>query len=220
MKKTLLSLALIFCISFAFAQPRTIKAKFIGNCGMYLTDGNTNIYFDFPYKSGAHKYMKYDDAEIDSIKKDAIFIFTHRHSDHYSGRLLRKQSGQKFNPWNIKKIENLNQTIPDFNIKAFKTSHKIYGIPFMHYSYLITWHGKKIYFSGDTGDLEAISNVKGIDWAFVNPWLFMNALEAKVKIDAKQFGIYHLYPNQKIDGEIPANIHIMLKQGEFFQLAN
>jgi hypothetical protein len=216
--KTLLLVTALCLSNYSFSQYNEIKIKFIGNCGLYLTDGNANLYIDFTYKSGAHKYMEYDKAEIDSIKHNAIFIFTHRHADHYSNRLLKKLDGQKFDPWSIPELEKLSETIPDFDIKAFRTKHKVFGVSFKHYSYLITWHGKKIYLSGDTGDLDDISGIKDIDWAFVNPWLYMNALREKVTIDAKKFAIYHLYPNQKIDGEIPANLLILKNQGEVINI--
>ncbi len=216
--KFLLISTLICTSNFGFCHSSAIKIKFIGNCGLYLTDGNSNLYIDFPYKSGAYKYMEYDKSEIDSIKNNAIFIFTHRHADHYSKKILKKLNGQKFDPWNVSKIEKLAESIPDFKIQAFKTKHKVFGISFKHYSYLITWHGKKIYISGDTGDLEDVSKIKDIDWAFVNPWLYMNSKNEKVKIDAKKFGIYHLYPDQKIDGEIPNNMEILKNQGEIIIL--
>lgn len=216
--KFLLISTLVFTSILGNSQTSQIKIKFIGNCGLYLTDGNSNFYFDFPYKSGAHKYMEYDISELDSVKKDGIFIFTHRHADHYSKKALKKLTGQKFGPWNISKLDRLSESIPDFNIKAFKTPHKVFGVSFKHYSYLITWHGKKIYISGDTGELEDISKINDIDWAFVNPWLHMNLLKAKVKIDAKKIGMYHLYPHQKIDGEIPNYLHILKNQGEIITI--
>ena len=200
------------------AQIAEIKIKFIGNCGMYLTDGKQNIYLDFPYKSGAFNYMKYAKSEVDSIKENAVFIFTHRHADHYSKRLVRKLSGQKFDPFNITQLEKLNTSLSEFNIVAFKTQHKVFGMSFKHYSYLIAWHGKVIYVSGDTSDLDDLKNIKNIDIAFVNPWLFMKAQREKVKIDAKKFGIYHLYPQQKIDGEIPPHLIILKNQGQIISV--
>jgi len=101
---------------------------------------------------------------------------------------------------------------------AFKTQHKVFGKSFKHYSYLITWHGKVIYVSGDTSDLDDLKNIKNIDIAFVNPWLFMKAQREKVKIDAKKFGIYHLYPQQKIDGEIPPHLIILKNQGQIISV--
>lgn len=217
--RLLLATTILFTSYCGFSQSNEIKIKFIGNCGLYLTDGKSDIYVDFPYKSGAYKYMEYDKAEVDSIKDNAIFIFTHHHADHYSKKLLKKQTGQKFDPWSIPEMEKLSRSVSEFNIQAFKTPHKVYGISFRHYSYLITWHGKRIYLSGDTGDLEHLKELKNIDWAFVNPWLYMNALNAKVKIDSKKFGLYHLYPHQKIDGVIPDYILILKKQGERIKIS-
>jgi hypothetical protein len=195
-------------------QANEIKIRFIGNCGLHLTNGTSDFYVDFPYKSGAYNYMEYSPSEIEDIKPNAIFIFTHRHADHYSKKVLKKLKGKKFDPWNISELEKLKESIPDFTIQAFKTSHKFFGIPFKHCSYVITWHGKKIYFSGDTGDLEAVSKLKDIDWAFMNPWLFMNAQNENVRIDTKKYGIYHLYPDQKLPEQVPDKILFLKNQGE------
>ena len=73
-KKASLIIVLVFIANFGYSQTNEIKVKFIGNCGLYMTDGNLNIYVDFPYKSGAHNYMEYDKSEIDSIKENPIFI--------------------------------------------------------------------------------------------------------------------------------------------------
>jgi len=218
MKNLFLLLTFLFLSISTFTQTSEIKIKFIGNCGLYITDGITNIYSDFPYTSGAYKYMKYDKAEIDSIQDNAIFIFTHRHADHYSGKILKKLKGQKFDPFNVDDLEKLNTTIPDFKIQAFETSHKVFGISFKHYSYLITWYGKKIYLSGDTGELEHLKELKDLDWAFMNPWQYMDALREKIKVDAKKIGIYHLYPDQKVDGEIPDYLLILKNQGEIIRI--
>jgi L-ascorbate metabolism protein UlaG (beta-lactamase superfamily) len=93
MNKNFAKIILIFslvCLSnFGFSQSNEIKIKFIGNCGLFMTDGSTNLYLDFPYKSGAYNYMEYDSAEIDGIKSNAIFLFTHRHADHYSRKIIK-----------------------------------------------------------------------------------------------------------------------------------
>ncbi|MBK7427049.1 MAG: hypothetical protein IPI60_08480 [Saprospiraceae bacterium] len=41
-------------------QSGEIKIQFIGNCGLYMSDGKEDIYIDFPYKSGAYGYMTYE----------------------------------------------------------------------------------------------------------------------------------------------------------------
>lgn len=46
---------ILLCISnLGFIQSGQIQIKFIGNCGLYMTDAQTNFYIDFPYKSGGN----------------------------------------------------------------------------------------------------------------------------------------------------------------------
>lgn len=198
----------VFSLNSGYSQSGEIRIRFIGNCGLYLTDGDLNVYVDFPYKSGAHKYMKYDASELDSIQDGAIFLFTHRHTDHYSRKLVKQLTGKIYGNWNAKQLSELNDSAKAFSVKAIRTSHKFTG---KHYSYVITWHGKNIYMSGDTGNTDAIRELKNIDWAFLNPWIFMNAKSENITMDTKMTGLYHLYPTQKIEGEIPDNL-LILKQ--------
>lgn len=206
-----------------FSQTEKIKIEFIGNCGLYITDGITNIYTDFPYKSGAHNYMEFEESELDSIKENSIFIFTHKHSDHYSEKNIKKvikeKGGKKYGSWNIEELNNLEKSIPNFSIQVFKTKHKW---SFTHYSYLITWHDKKIYLSGDTESAQTIGTVKNIDWAFVPYWILLDAKENNIQIDAKMFGIYHLatvqIPSAKENYDDIKNIKPMVEQGEIFYI--
>nr|WP_294858659.1 MBL fold metallo-hydrolase [uncultured Fluviicola sp.] len=217
LKFVLLNFVLILFLNFAYGQTNSITIRFVGNCGLRLTDGTSTIYVDFPYKSGAYHYMEYDKSEIDSIQDGAIFIFTHRHADHYSKRILKKLNGRKFGPWNIGELEKLNASILDFDIRAFKTKHQVYGISFKHDSYLVTWHGKKIYLSGDTENSDTIAKQQGIDWAFVPVWLLMDAKEKGVNLGAisNMFAVYHIGPHDRItnDAKDP-KIQLLNRQGE------
>ncbi len=221
MKSVILPFFLILLSNSVHSQTNEISIRFIGNCGLYMTDGKTNFYIDFPYKSGAHNYMEYDKAELDSVKDNSIFIFTHRHSDHYSKKHLRKLSGLKFDPWNIPELEKLGDSIPDFDIKAFETQHKVFGISFKHYSYLITWHGKKIYLSGDTENADTIAKQNDLDWAFVPAWLAMDARGKGIKLLelTKMLAIYHIGPNDHItsDETVPT-LKLLNKQGEVISI--
>lgn len=214
--KTTTVILLIIISNIGFSQSNEISIKFIGNCGLYMTDGTTHIYTDFPYKSGAHGYMEFDSTELDSIKHHSIFIFTHKHSDHYSKKNLRKilkeKKGQTFGPWNIPELEKLGDSLLGFNIQAFKTEHKVFGISFKHYSYLLTWHHKKIYLSGDTESATTIEKITNLDWAFVPAWLVADANDKNIKIDAEKIGIYHIGPkdNVNISGE---KVLMLKKQG-------
>jgi hypothetical protein len=210
----ILFMALVCCSGSLLSQSGEIKIAFIGNCGLHLTDGNSDIYIDFPYKSGAHHYMEYDKSALENIKENSTFIFTHKHSDHYSGRRLRKLKGKKYGPWNMDEITTLNDSLKDFSIEAFSTSHRF---SFHHCSYLITWHNKKIYFSGDTESAETIAQVKNMDWAFVPAWLLMDVFEKKLKIDSKMFGLYHIGPQDKITSDDP-KILLLDRQGQVISI--
>jgi hypothetical protein len=219
-KKNILIILFIGFYLLGYGQSNEIKIRFIGNCGLHLSDGKTNLYVDFPYKSGAFGYMKYNVAEIDSINENALFIFTHKHPDHFSKKMLRKvkgkYKGKVFANGKAKKIERLNASINDFKIEVFKNKHRF---SFKHHSYLITWHGKRIFFSGDTETSATIATIKEMDWAFVPGWIIMDAKEKSVTIDAKKIGIYHLYPNQKVTNSKPELYKVLDKQGEVIRIS-
>ncbi len=222
LKFIILNFALILCLNVGYGQTNAITVRFIGNCGLYMTDGNSNIYLDFPYKSGAHRYMEYNLAELDSVKNHPVFIYTHRHSDHFSGRLVRKLSkkldGQIFTPRNVESLTKLNNQLGDFTIEAIQTKHRF---SFNHCSYLITWHNQRIFISGDTENAETMASFKGLDWAFVPVWLIMDAREKGIELKevSKMFAIYHIGPNDKItnDGTDP-QIKLLDKQGEIIRI--
>lgn len=200
---------------FSYGQSNEIKIKFIGNCGMYLTDGTTNIYVDFPYKSGAFQYMKFAEAELESIQENSIFIFTHKHADHYSGKnmrkTLRKKKGRKYGKWNINELLKLSESIPDFSIEVFQTRH---NLSLKHYSYLITWHGKKLYFNGDTEKADRLLTMTNLDWAFIPIWILEDVNGRKQTIDTKMTGIYHLYPTETYRNDKPEKYKVFDNQGD------
>ncbi len=199
-------------------QSGEIKIRYIGNCGLHITDGETHLYTDFPYKSGAHHYAEYEDTELDNLMENAFFIFTHKHSDHYykgkMNKIMKEKKGKKYGKWDIAELESLNGIIPDFKIEAFKTRHQF---SFAHYSYLITWHGKRIYLSGDTEWPETILKMKGLDWAFLPSWLYKNIWDDKLNVDTRMLGIYHIGPNDDVRILRP-NIVMLKEQGEVFTL--
>jgi L-ascorbate metabolism protein UlaG (beta-lactamase superfamily) len=205
---------LVFILNSGFSQQNEIKIRFIANAGLHLTDGSRNLYIDFPYKSGFYIYSKYDRSEITHIKDRPIFIFTHKHPDHYSIRRVRKLKGAKYGSWNIPDLQKLSDSIPGFLIQAFKTEHQVSK---KHYSYLITWHGKKIFISGDTEHADTIATISNMDWAFVPAWLLTDAQRKKIKIDAKRIGVYHIGPGDHITTQDP-KIWLMDKQGEVISI--
>jgi hypothetical protein len=209
-KKLVSAILLIIISSSCFGQTNEIEITFIGNAGFYMTDGNREIYFDFPYKSGAYGYMTYNEAELNKIKDSSIFIFTHKHADHYSKKLVKKLKGKVYAGRNRKKINKLEKDIPDFKIKSYKTKHRF---SFKHYSYVIEWHGKKLFVSGDTEHPETIGMIKNIDFAFIPTWILFYAKEKNINVDAKTKVLYHLYPNEEIEEKTSEDFIIFDKQG-------
>lgn len=220
-KFIILNFALIFCVNFTFSQNTEITVRFIGNCGLAMSDGTTNIYFDFPYKSGAHHYMEYNLSELDSVKNNAIFIYTHKHSDHYTGlvkKIAKNRKGRIFTPQNTDELLKLNGELKDFQIEAIQTKHRF---SFNHYSYMVTWHGKRIFISGDTENVDTLAALKNIDWAFLPAWLLMDAIEKKIKLKeiTQMIVIYHIGPRDKISSdEADKQIKLLNRQGEVFKI--
>lgn len=206
---------------FGFSQEKSLQITFLGNSGFSMTDGELNVYLDFPYKSGAHKYMEYDAKEIEKIPDNSIFLFTHKHADHYSEKLIKDIKGKFFGPFKFPKskginLEELNALNEDFQVEVFETSHNFsFG---NHYSMLITWHGKKIFVSGDTGEFESWAKLENVDLALTNFWIYRNAHDAGVKVEAGIIGICHLYPDAKIEAEFPENVKFLLTQNEVIAL--
>mgnify|MGYP006071933927 CR=1 FL=1 len=100
--------------------------------------------------------------------------------------ILKNKGGKKYGKWNIPELEKLSNTIPDFKIKSFKNKHKF---SFAHYSYLITWHGKKTYLSRNTESTSTIQQIKKMDWALVPGWLLNTIFRNNLQIVAKMIGL-------------------------------
>lgn len=71
-------------------------------------------------------------------------------------------------------------------IQAIKTK---YGVT-EHYSYLLDWHGKKIYLSGETGETAHLADLPALDAAFLSPKLFENARKENMLPETKNLVIY------------------------------
>ena len=140
------------------AQTNAITVRFGGNAGISLSDGKQTICFDFPYSSGAFGYMRFDSAALKAVQRDAILIFTHRHPDHYWRHHTKFHTGKKYARRNRKKLpKRLPNQVSEVSIQVFRTKHRFC---FKHYSYLLEWHGKRFFISGDTEHPETIGKIK------------------------------------------------------------
>jgi len=212
---SLLAVTALLFSTFATAQQNAITIRFIGNCGLHMTDGKLDVYADFPYKSGAFGYMNYPASELDSIRPNATHLFTHRHPDHYKKKLVKRSSGTVYGPWKVKQKRKADLSLPryaaaEFTVEAFKTKHRF---AHHHNSYLITWHGKRIYISGDAESTETIARMENMDLAFVPTWIMREAKAQNIKIKSDRFAVYHLYPKEKATTDNP-KIQLLFTQGE------
>lgn len=211
------TLSLLTFLGFALltlGQSGNIHVRYIGNCGMQLSDGELDVFVDFPYKSGAYGYMTYDSIQLGRIPEGAIFIFTHRHADHYSKKLVKPYKARVYGPWK-NKVKTagdtiINDTAHAFIVQAYSTKHRFARY---HYSYLITWHGKRIFISGDTTNPETAGSIPQMDIAFAPTWLLTNAFDQHIKLHADRFAVYHLYPDQQVPVE-DDRIQLMRQQDE------
>jgi L-ascorbate metabolism protein UlaG (beta-lactamase superfamily) len=192
------------------ATPAALEARFIGNMAFAITDGTMTLFTDFPYESGYSVYMEYDAREIRSTTADAIALITHRHRDHWDRPLFEKTA------WRVVAPEDALVGIParrivgalpvtptrstivagPLTIDALPTPHANLG----HYSYFVHWHGRRLYFTGDTDSADQLLAMKDLDVAFVSPWLFERAARAGRRIDARRIVIYHQTADATIKG--------------------
>ncbi len=80
-------------------------------------------------------------------------------------------------------------TYRDITIEAFPTPHGDAD----HASYLVEWHGVRLYFTGDTDSADQLLAMKNLDYAFVSPWLIGKIAQQKGP-DRRENG--HLLPPQ------------------------
>jgi hypothetical protein len=190
------------------ARP-ALDARFIGNMAYAISDGKTTLFTDFPYQSGYSVYMKYDAAQIRSSTPRTLSLITHRHGDHWDRGLFQKTNWQVLGPLDavadvaVSRVvralpvapSRSTTTFEDLTIEAIPTPHADIG----HYSYVVTWHGRRLYFSGDTDDATALLAATNLDVAFVSPWLFHRVRKTGGRIDARQIVIYHQTADEAVE---------------------
>ena len=189
-------LLLAILLAATSAPAGELKFTFIGNAAFHVTDGKTTLVSDFPYRSGAFGYMTYDLARIPPVG-EGIALITHDHADHFAPELYRgpllslkvfatPQVARAF-PGGQGLMPGRPARFRDVEVLAFATPHG----PIAHYSYLVTWRGRKLYFSGDTESDQNLLAMRGLDVAFVSPWLLSGVTKQGKRIDARKIVVYH-----------------------------
>jgi len=184
------------------AQAPELQVTFIGNEAVQISDGRRTLVSDFPYQSGYSRYMTYDRSKL-TFDREVIALITHRHFDHFLPTEPRGNGWQVVGPREV--VQKLPDGKPaadgimhvgDIRIQPMRTPHA----DVEHYSYRVEWHGASFYFPGDTEDPKTLLAQKGLDIAFVTPWLWGKVLSSGARIDAKQIVIYHHEAGETIAG--------------------
>lgn len=214
------ALFLILTVSALGARADELTVTFIGNMGFHITDGETTLLSDFPYRSGAYGYMAYEMENVPEIV-DGLSLITHFHGDHFDRKVFETMDLAIAAPAGV--LEGLTAEVkipsgPDMSykgieIEAFETEHKFSP---EHFSYLVTWHGKRLYFPGDTESPAHMLQMKDIDVMFISPWLIRTIERQDLTLDTKILVVYH----QKIGEEFPPFQGVRrMKQGESFSVS-
>jgi len=177
-----------------FGGGNSLQFTFIGNESFLISDGDTALLTDFPYASGAFGYMSYNLGAL-HLPDQGLCLITHGHADHFDATLFRKTNFSIIAPPSVlagldpaRRIAFANEmTYKGVTIRAFRTPHG----EIEHYSYLVLWHGRKLYFTGDTDDLAELQRQTDLDVAFVTPWLLEAMQKQKLRIGARQVVVYH-----------------------------
>ena len=182
-----------------------LEFQFIGNMAFHISDGETTLLSDFPYRSGAFGYMEWKIGDVKPIR-GGVALFTHFHADHFDSPRVEAMDLEVIGPPEM--LENLrvtskhaaadNQTLEvrDIKIQSFATPHRFSP---EHFSYLVTWHGLRLYFPGDTESPAHMLQMKDIDVMFISPWLIRTLERQDLRLDTKVLVVYH----QKVGEEIP-----------------
>jgi L-ascorbate metabolism protein UlaG (beta-lactamase superfamily) len=187
----------------AAQSPRTLEAHFIGNMAWAITDGAFTLMSDFPYDSGAVRgTMTFDTSEVRSSTKETLSLITHRHGDHWSPTLFARTGWKIVAPADVTSGVAPDRVVPlsvrfpygPLVIDPIETPHANIG----HFSYVVRWHDRRLYFSGDTESPTHLIALKDLDVAFVSPWLHRAVLKAGARIDAKRVVIYHHMPGESV----------------------
>jgi L-ascorbate metabolism protein UlaG (beta-lactamase superfamily) len=178
----------------AAAESAEIRARFIGNMALQLTDGRVTLRTDFPYESGYSGYMTWTDALVPAATGEAVCLVTHSHRDHFLASLAKPLCQKIVGPADV------TAALPGRALPMGPTVSfgPLVVIPLTtpharleHYSYRVEWSGFSLYFTGDTEDPSELLRQRELDAAFVSPWLLRAATKGGRRIDARRIVVYH-----------------------------
>jgi L-ascorbate metabolism protein UlaG (beta-lactamase superfamily) len=146
--------------------------------------------------------MTYASSEIRSKTPATLALITHRHRDHWEPSLFLKTDWKVAGPRDVTSGVPADRVVPvsprftfdSLTVQAIETPHAGIG----HYSYVVTWHDRRMYFSGDTESTDSLAAASNLEVAFVSPWLYRSMMRGGARIDAKQVVIYHHASDERI----------------------
>lgn len=177
-----------------------LKVRFIGNEAFEITDGKVTLLSDFPYQSGYSIYMTYPETEI-RPRERSLCLITHRHGDHFESELMANIGCRVVATDEITRGLDGVEVIPlepeirsgDIRIEPIRTPHR----DTEHYSYLVEWHGLRLYFVGDTETPEYLRD--DLDVLFISPWLLNRMERAGIDPPAEKVVVYHHTADEKVE---------------------
>jgi L-ascorbate metabolism protein UlaG (beta-lactamase superfamily) len=193
-----------YTLLLAVLQGQSLDITFIGNEAVAVSDGRLLLVTDFPYRSGAFGYMKYDPASVQPAGRQVVLLITHRHDDHFDPKLLRDSTWRVIAPAEVTRKLPPGTAVPADSavrvggvvIRPIQTAHG----DVQHQSYLLEISGRRLFFVGDTDNPTALLAQRSLDIAFVTPWLWKAARERNARIDAQQVVIYHHRSTEAVPG--------------------
>ncbi len=178
-------------------RPGLLTATFIGNEAWHITDGEYTVMTDFPYQSGYSGYMTWDWAAVPRVDDPGklLLVTTHQHRDHFAAELMaRVNAFRVLGPAAVRQAAGKAGLAPGpdvrfgpIRVQAIATPHA----NLEHYSYIIEWKGVRIYLPGDTEDAASLTGARGLEVAFVTPWMLRVVERQGAKIDARRVIVVH-----------------------------
>lgn len=192
--------------------------EYIGNSSFKITDGKITLVTDFPYRNGAEGAMTYDPDAVE-LKGDVLCLITHDHFDHFDQSIFRQKSYAIIAPdhvievldgYRVYPIEE-HMTYKNISLEATRTRHA----RSVHYSYLVDWHGVRIYIAGDAELFEQLLQARDLDVVFLTPYLLDKIRKAEATIDAKKVVVYHYRESEEI---VDYQNRVVPAQGDVFTI--
>ncbi|MBL0042877.1 MAG: hypothetical protein IPP33_00180 [Flavobacteriales bacterium] len=163
------TMAIALVASASFAQRPT--ATFVGGSLVRLDLDGFRVFADAPMD---HKGIGPDDIALYATEPPTPVLGGRAFTPAFSGEVLDRRT------------ERLGEKT---GIYVNPRSTPLAETP--HYSYLVQWNGRRVYFTGDTEDIKDLLETHDLDVAFVTPTIMAAFEKAGRVIEARTVVIHH-----------------------------